>query len=358
MKKLVFSLITLLCLAPSAYSQEIAPVGTKSVTVGVTVFAPCVMKGEDGELTGFDIDLWNAISAKLGVNTVYKEVPFTSLIPGIEDHTYDAIAAGLTINSDREKKIDFSQPYLNSGLRIVVNDKDEGVFDLIRSPVVKKVFSLLGMFFLFIIVMAHIIWIAERGKDSINDKYFPGIFDACWFAVVTSSTVGYGDTTPQKWVGKIVSVILILSGVVLFGIIAGEVSAAVTTANLNSQLSADDLSGKLVATKEGTVSEDYLRRMGATVVTFENIEDAYKKVASKELRIAVFDSPSVLYYANTPGLGKGRIKTSGDLFYPHHFGFAFPENSVLTERVNRALLELKESGTYQQIYAKWFGSNK
>lgn len=354
MKKLIFGILTFLFVS-AAFAQDVTDIPPATVTVGVSPFAPCVMKDEDGELTGFDIELWNAISKKLNIKTVYKETSFPNLIPGLEKGDYDAVVAGMTINASREKRIDFSQPYLNSGLRIVVNDKDEGVFNLFRSPVVLKIASLLGLFFLFIIIMAHVIWLAERGKDAINDKYFPGIFDACWFAVVTASTVGYGDTTPQKWVGKFVSVILITAGVALFGIIAGEVSAAVTTATLNSQLTADDLSGKLVATKGGTVSETYLKEKGVTVVPFDTIEAAYKKVDSGELRIAVFDSPSVLYYVKTPNLGKGRLKTTGELFYPHHFGFAFPENSPLAERVNQTLLELKESGEYHSLYTKWFG---
>lgn len=354
MKKLIFGLLAFLLITP-VFAQDVADITSNTVTVGVSQFAPCVMKNKKGQLTGFDIELWESISKKLNIKTVYKETAFQNLIPGLEKGDYDVAAAGITINASREKRIDFSQPYLNSGLRIVVNNKDEGVFNLFRSPVALKIASLLGMFFLFIIVMAHFIWLAERGKDSINDKYFPGIFDACWFAVVTSSTVGYGDTTPQKWAGKLVSVILIFAGVSLFGIIAGEVSAAVTTANLNSQLTVDDLSGKLVATKGGTVSEIYLKEIGATVVPFDTIEAAYKKVDSGELRIAVFDSPSVLYYVKTPGLGKGRVKTTGELFYPHHFGFAFPQNSKLAEKVNRALLELKESGEYHHLYTKWFG---
>lgn len=337
------------------FAQDVAEVTTQNITVGITEFAPCIIKDDTGKLSGFDIDLWNAISAKIGVTTTYKEVKFSELIPLLEQGELDGATAGITINAEREKRIDFSQPYLNSGLRIVVNNNDTGVFSIFKSPVVIKVLKLLGLFMLFIIGMAHIVWIAERGKDSINDKYFPGIFDACWFSVVTSSTVGYGDTTPQKWSGKIVSIILITAGVALFGVIAGEVSGAVTTASLKSQLSADDLSGKLVATKEGTVSETYLKQAGATVVTFDRIESAYEKVGSGELRIAVFDSPSVLYYVNTPGLGKGRVKTVGDMFYRHHFGFAFPENSPLKERVDRALLEMRETGEYKAIYAKWFG---
>jgi ABC-type amino acid transport substrate-binding protein len=48
-------------------------------------------------------------------------------------------------------------------------------------------------------------------------------------------------------------------------------------------------------------------------------------------------------------------ETVGPLFDIQYYGFMFPEGSELRETVNRALLKLKEDGTYDGIYDKWFG---
>ncbi|HEY1235799.1 MAG TPA: transporter substrate-binding domain-containing protein, partial [Candidatus Binatia bacterium] len=53
--------------------------------------------------------------------------------------------------------------------------------------------------------------------------------------------------------------------------------------------------------------------------------------------------------------GKGRAQTVGPMFRKENYGIVFPSNSPLRKRVNEELLKLKESGTYDQLYVKWFG---
>jgi polar amino acid transport system substrate-binding protein len=43
------------------------------------------------------------------------------------------------------------------------------------------------------------------------------------------------------------------------------------------------------------------------------------------------------------------------MFRKENYGIVFPSNSPLRKRINEALLKLKESGAYDQLYVKWFG---
>ena len=54
--------------------------------------------------------------------------------------------------------------------------------------------------------------------------------------------------------------------------------------------------------------------------------------------------------------GKGLVKMVGPEFNKNDVGFVFPNNSMLRKKVNGALLSMREDGTYQQIYDKWFGA--
>jgi polar amino acid transport system substrate-binding protein len=54
--------------------------------------------------------------------------------------------------------------------------------------------------------------------------------------------------------------------------------------------------------------------------------------------------------------GKGRVAVVGNTFHKEDYGIVFQSNSPLRKQVNGALLVLREDGTYQQIYDKWFGS--
>ena len=60
-----------------------------------------------------------------------------------------------------------------------------------------------------------------EGRGNANVK---SPFDAIWWTVVTLTTVGYGDTVPTTLVGRIVAMVLMLSGVVLFAIFTGVMS--------------------------------------------------------------------------------------------------------------------------------------
>ncbi len=73
------------------------------------------------------------------------------------------------------------------------------------------------------------------------------------------------------------------------------------------------------------------------------------------LDAVVFDAPVLAYYANTIGRGKARIV--GAVFLRENYGIVLPPNSPLAEPLNQSLLRLREDGTYDTLYRKWFGVN-
>lgn len=117
----------------------------------------------------------------------------------------------------------------------------------------------------------------------------------------------------------------------------------------------EDLAGKVVATKQGTSSYEYVMEMDEIkeVVPFPNIDQAYMELHKGTADAVVFDLPSVLYYINTSAQGKAKVLD--DLLEGQTFGIAFPKGSPLTNEVNIALAKLKEDGTYDEIHEKWFG---
>ena len=79
---------------------------------------------------------------------------------------------------------------------------------------------------------------------------------------------------------------------------------------------------------------------------FEALEDG-------KIEAVVHDAPILAYYAQTTG--KGRFETVGRIFNPEKYGFAMQSGNERTEEVNRALLKLREDGTYTALLEKWFG---
>jgi glutamine transport system substrate-binding protein len=84
-----------------------------------TAFVPFEFK-QDGKYTGFDIELWDAVAKEAGFKYSLRPMDFNGIIPGLQTRNIDVALAGITIRDDRKKVIDFSDPYYESGLAILV----------------------------------------------------------------------------------------------------------------------------------------------------------------------------------------------------------------------------------------------
>jgi polar amino acid transport system substrate-binding protein len=86
------------------------------LTVGVdATYAPNEYKDADGNPIGWDIDLANAIGAKLGVSVSYSIAKFDNIIPSVTGGRYDLGVSSFTDTTDREKQVDFVN-YYNAGV--------------------------------------------------------------------------------------------------------------------------------------------------------------------------------------------------------------------------------------------------
>ena len=71
------------------------------------------------ELVGIDIELCRAVAEKAGKKFQAESVDFDSVIPAVISGKADLVAAGITITEDRKKNVDFSIPYVKTGIVVV-----------------------------------------------------------------------------------------------------------------------------------------------------------------------------------------------------------------------------------------------
>lgn len=84
-----------------------------------TAFVPFEFM-QDGKYTGFDVDMWEAIAQELGLDYELRPMDFSGIIPALQTGQIDVALAGITIKPEREKVIDFSDGYYDSGFRLMV----------------------------------------------------------------------------------------------------------------------------------------------------------------------------------------------------------------------------------------------
>ncbi len=78
-----------------------------------------------GKIVGFDIDLIEAIAARLGKTVTYVDMPFNALIMNLAAGKIDLIAAGLCITQEREKAVLFSDVYLENDPIVIIYKKNQ-----------------------------------------------------------------------------------------------------------------------------------------------------------------------------------------------------------------------------------------
>lgn len=327
-----------------------------AVVVGVSNFPPLVME-VGGGFEGFDIDVWSEVSDAIGVDTTYRLMQFSDLIEALMSGEIDAAVAGISITRDRELEMDFSHPYMDGGLRILTTvDEDSEWIRLLRFLTTGATLKVFGSLVAFVLLCSHILFIAERGSSDISTRYFPGIFEASWCILATITTVGYGDVAPRRWLGRIAATAVMLIGIALFGVAIAHLSAGLMMEALTSEIAGpEDLDGRPVATVAGTTSTGVAIGYGARLREVERIDEAYRLLEEGTVDAILFDAAPLMRYAAEDG--NNTVMIVGPLIERQAYGIAFPEGSELRESVNRALLELRESGRYDRIRAKWFGSS-
>lgn len=347
---LAIALFTCLNFA-SSLSAETLRVGTKP-------FAPFAFV-QEGEYIGFSIELWSEIAKELNIEyELYGEKTVTDLLNSVSSGNTDVAIAGITITSDREKNVDFSHSFFESGLQILVpvNAPASPVNNfilLIFSPILLET---IGVLLLVIIISAHLLWFFERDRNpEFPKEYFKGIWEACWWSVVTVVTVGYGDKAPTGIGGRIVATIWMFTGVLLVSYFTASVSSALTVQKLETSIQGlEDLNGKRVATVEGSTAADYLtNRPAVRKVEYELVEEAFDTLKESQVDAVVYDAPVLKNYVLQEGVDK--VSVVGAVFERQSYGIALKTNSPYREPINRAILELIENGTYDKIYQKWFG---
>lgn len=106
--------------------------GGAPLTVASDIPYPPFEQGKPGEYTGFDIELMEAIGEEIGRTPEFNDASFETIFRDVAQGKFEAVISAATITEEREKVVDFSNPYYLSEQAILVKEGSEikGLDDL------------------------------------------------------------------------------------------------------------------------------------------------------------------------------------------------------------------------------------
>lgn len=132
MKKFISALLAmLLLLSMTAFAEGdlLARIQEKGEIVVATegAWAPWTYHDETGKLVGFDVEVAEAIAAKLNVTVKFEECAWDSIFAGLDAGRYDIAANGIELTEERAEKYDFSTPYGYIRTALIVRGDNEEI---------------------------------------------------------------------------------------------------------------------------------------------------------------------------------------------------------------------------------------
>ncbi len=106
-----------------AVSGAVSAKEWKEVRVAIDpTYKPFTFKTADGQPTGFDVDIAQALCDKIKAKCTFVEQPWDGMIPGLTAKKYDAIISSMSVTEERLRQVDFTDKYYNTPSKIVIKN--------------------------------------------------------------------------------------------------------------------------------------------------------------------------------------------------------------------------------------------
>lgn len=122
MKKFI-SVLLVLVLALTALSLVACEKKKETYVMATNAAFPPYEYKDGNKFAGIDIEIAQAIADKLGMKLEIADVDFGAIIGGVQSGKYDFGMAGMTVNEDRKKSVDFSNTYA-TGIQVIIVKED------------------------------------------------------------------------------------------------------------------------------------------------------------------------------------------------------------------------------------------
>lgn len=319
---------------------------------------------KDGRRVGFAAELWEQLAREAKLEYEVQVVGTAQeIIDAVRNKTADAGVGAISVTAKREEVIDFSQPFYESGLQVLVSASTGSFADNIFS-LVRSLFSLelIGAFLLLIVTMlviSHLVWRYEHkvNSDQWPADYKAGLWESFWWTLSTLLVGGADNKGPVGVGGRIVAIVWMLLSIVLVSLLTASFTTTLTINTLKGDINGpEDLPGRKVATVKGSTAESWLNARNAKVTAWATVAECITALKDGGVQAVVYDAPVLQYEAAK--LHDDKLQMVGPVFERQSYAFALQQDSSLREPLNQALLKLSEQGFGNELRKKYFGEEQ
>lgn len=316
---------------------------------------------EAGARVGFAAELWEALATKLDMPYEIDVVGSAQeIIDAVQQKRADIGVGAISVTSKREQLIDFSQPFYESGLQILVaggsGSYTSQIFGLIKNLFNLKLIGAFLLLLFAMLVISHLVWRYEHkvNTDQWPEDYKAGLWESFWWTISTLLVGGADNKGPVGVGGRIIAIVWMLLSIVLVSLLTASFTTTLTVNSLKGDINGpDDLPGRQVATIKGSTTETWLNDKGAKVTALADVAACIEALKAGQVQAVVYDAPVLQYEAAKSN--DTSLQMVGPVFERQNYAFALQQDSLLRERLNQALLLLSEEGVGSELREKYFG---
>ena len=351
-------LLLLAFLLFSAYPLCAQP-AERPIRVAARVCPPFVMK-ESGQYTGISIYLWDKIAESKGLEYTVEEYGLDEMLEAVVQDEADIAVSCLSMTQKREEIIDFSHPFFETHLSIAV--KQQGFLHTLKNFFYNK--RLLIVVGLIVGVAALIGGIFYLLEHKVNDKLYSmknegGRLMEAFIAgllFITSGPIRYYEFKTLS--GRTLSAFLAVGGTIMIASITGLLASAFTLDQMRSEIKGpQDLAKVRVGAMQASTSFEYLQEQGINSRAFSDRQKLYAALDESRLDALVGDD-AVPKYEIKEAQAEGKYETLLVLpfvFEKQNYAFALPDESPHLEKLNQALLSVRDTSEWKAEIVKYIG---
>ncbi|XP_048579408.1 phosphatidylinositol phosphatase PTPRQ isoform X2 [Nematostella vectensis] len=144
------------------------------------------------------------------------------------------------------------------------------------------------------ILAGQVIWFLELGEDEdqFPNTFFPGIWEGIWWAMVTMSTVGYGDRAPSSTAGRVFGVVWSIIGLVMTSMLVGGISSSLTMTVVEESVSSGVKKGDAIAAVASSPEHSAAQSLAkgrATYKSYNTLDEVINAFAALRVNTIVVD---------------------------------------------------------------------